>query len=323
MMKNELIGTSKAIKNINKQIKNFSSSPEDILIIGEPGTGKSIVANYIHNLSVSGNKKIPIIDLKLTHIEETELYAVLFGYRENTPGSPDTSQKDTASITEGGTVLMEEVGKTSFRYQKYIVNFLNELPGLRDPSNDNPLKLRVILTINDNPATLVYKHELLEDLAKQIISFNKIHIPPLRERKEDIPYLVEHFVVDACNKLNISEPAIDINAISILVNQPWKNNIRELKAVIDRSVIFSSNGMFTLPSELIDDKSKVTRLLETILTGEGQEINAPLDTIERGLINSTLKRFDFDLSRAAQFLGMNQDTLQNRADQLGLIRERK
>ncbi len=319
----ELIGTSKIIKNINKQIKKLSSSSHDIHIIGEPGTGKSVVANNIHKLSVKGNEKLPIVDLKLTNIDETELCAVLFGYQEGTPGLPDASRKDLASITEGGTILIEEVDNASFRYQHHITSFLNELVDLRDSSNENPFNIRIIVTTKDHPATLVHKNELLDELAKHLVSFNQILIPPLRERKEDIPYLVEHFVVEACNKLGIQEPAIDINAISILVDQPWKNNIRELKAVIDRSVIFSSNGMFTLPSDLVDEKSKVTRLLETILTGEGQEIDAPLDTIERGLINTVLKRFNFDLSQAAQFLGMNQETLEHRADQLELIRERK
>lgn len=321
-MANVLIGTSKVIKNINKQIHKLSATPEDILIIGEAGTGKSVIANTIHTVSVRGNEKLPVVDLKLANIDEKELSAILFGYQERTPGLPETSRKDLAAIAEGGTILIEEADSASFRNQMHILHFLDKLVDLRDSSNKKPINIRIIVTIKDDPATLMRNNELLGELAKHLISFNKILIPPLRERKEDIPHLVEHFVVEACNKLGIQEPVIDINAISILVNQPWKNNVRELKAVIDRSVVFSSNGMFTLPPDLIDEKSKVTRMLETILTGEGQEINGPLDTIERGLINSALQRFNFDLSKTAQFLGMNQTTLQHRADQLGLRYER-
>jgi DNA-binding NtrC family response regulator len=316
----KLIGHSKTVRNLTKQISKLSAKPGDILIIGEQGTGKGVIAKNIHTLSIKGNSDLPLVRLKLAHLTEKDLSAVLFGYGEGTPGLPDTSRNGLSAIANGGTILIDEIETTSFRNQKKVLEFLNQLREIRKRSDEIPIDVRIIITAKNDPLKLAQKNELIADLAHHISGYTRLFVPPLRERKEDIPYFVEHFVTESCKKIGIEEPVIDINAIGILINQPWKNNIHELKMVIERAVVFSTNGMFTLPQEMIDDKSKVTRMLETVLTGEGQEIEGSLDTIERGLIGSALKRFNFDFLQAAQFLGMNQQTLEHRAHQLGVVR---
>jgi len=321
-MKVTLIGKSKAIKNINKQIQKFASRKDDILIIGERGSGKSVVGKKIHYDRVRGNDTVPLIDVKLHNLGEHELSAALFGYSEGTPGLPDTSRNSLTDLVEGGTILIEEIESANYRNQMKLVHFLNELKELRD-SNTDPVNVRIIVTTKDNPVKLSQRNEIIPELADHLAPLSTLEIPPLRERKEDIPLLVEHFMNEACKQIGIQEPIMDINALSILVNHEWKNNIRELKTVIDRSVVFSSNGMFMLPQDLIDEQSKVTRMLESVLTGAGQEFDGSLDTIERGLIDSALKRFEFNFSKAAQFLGMNQHSLEHRASQLGLVQGKK
>ncbi len=323
-MTETLIGKSKAIKSIIKQVNKLSAKNDDILIIGERGSGKSVIAKYIHDASVNGNERMPLIELKLANIDEKELSAVLFGHEEDVSSDlPDASRKGLATIADGGTILIDEMENTSFRNQKKVLQFLNQLQDLRNRTDEKPVKIRVIITTKNDPLKLAQRNELVAEFANHLATFTRLFVPPLRERKEDIPLLVEHFVVESSRKIGIQGPVIDINAIGILVDQPWKNNIRELKAVIERSVVFSTNGLFTLPQDMIDDKAKVTRMLESILTGEGQEVNGSLDTIERGLIDSALKRFQYNFSKAALFLGMKKETLEHRAQQLGVVRADK
>lgn len=322
-MTETLVGKSKAIKSIIKQIRRLSGKKHDILIIGEQGCGKSVVAKNIHDAHSRGNDRMPFVDLKLSRLDEKELAAVLFGYEENTPELPDTFRNDLLSIAGGGTILIEEIDTTSLRNQKTILTFLTKLNDLRSSKNESPVDIRVIITVKNDPGKLAENGHMVADLADSLSAFTRLFVPPLRERKEDIPLLVEHFIVRACEKIGIQEPVMDINAISILVDQPWKNNIRELKSVIERSVLFSTNGMFTLPQDLVDSDAKVTKMLESILTGDGQEVNGSLDSIERGLIDSALKRFNFNFPEAAEFLGMSKQSLEQRAYKLGLVRTEK
>jgi DNA-binding NtrC family response regulator len=323
-MQAELIGKSKAIRNITKQIGKLSKRNDNVLIVGERGVGKGEIARSLHTLSNDSADQVPFLVLNPASVHEDELSAILFGYHEGTPGLPDTSRNGLAEIATGGTILIEEIETAGHSNQIKILNFLSEISSGQNRKNDPAAKkIRVIVTAKEDPVKLAEKNEILAELAEQLSSFQSVIVPPLRERKEDIPHLIEHFINVACAKIGIGEPVMDINAISILVNQPWKRNIHELKAVIDRSVLFSSNGMFTLPQDMVDEGSKVTRMLETILTDSGQEINSSLDTIERGLIGSALQRFGNNLEKAAGFLGMNRDKLEHRASQLGLVRVNK
>jgi len=306
-----LIGKSKAVKKITKQIKKLSARPGDILITGERGSGKSVVARNIHTMGMKGNAPVPFYEINLPKLSDEEL-SEIFCKKTSIEGDSSNNLIEKAN---GGTILIEDIESTGFRNQTKILKFLEKLQELR---TENQANVRMIVTTKNDIEILLQSNEILPELANYINSYSTIEVPPLRERKEDIPHLVEHFIVNACKKIGIDEPVLDINAISILVDQPWKNNIHELKTVIERSVIFSTNGTFVLPQELLDEKASVTRMLEVILTGEGQEINGSLDTIERNVIASTLKRFDFNFEQAAQFLGMNLQTLEHRAYQLGL-----
>ncbi len=308
-MKVALIGKSKAVKRINQQVMKLTAKQDDILIHGERGTGKSIVGKNIHYESVDGNENSPLIELKLNNLNEI-------------PFPELSSGENLNAIPGNGTILIEEIENAGFRNQMKLAHFLKTLNDIRNSENDTT-NVRVIITTNDDPVRLSEKSEIIPGLAEHLADFSTIEIPPLRERKEDIPHLVEHFMCEACKRIGVEEPVLDINAISILIEQPWKNNVRELRSVIERSVVFSTNGMFTLPQDIIGEESKVTRMLKSILSGEGQELDGSLDTIERGLIDSALKRFEFNFSEAAHFLGMNQKTLEYRAGQLGLVQSKK
>ncbi len=317
-MKQPLIGKSKAIKSIILQIRRLAAKQDDVLIIGEQGSGKSIIAKNFHDVSVSVNKELSPVEIKPANIVEKELSALLYGSDDETTNDLDTLYGNLSSIANGNTIIIEEIERANYRKQKKILNFLKYIENLRNRSKSTSFSTRIIITTISDPIKLGHKKQLVPELVNYFAQYTRLFVPPLRDRTEDIPYLVEHFVAEACEKIGIEKPVIDINAINILVNHQWKHNIRELKTVIEQSVVFSTDGTFNLPPEMVDANAKVTRMLGMILTGEHQEVNGSLDTIERNLIDSALRQFNFNFSRAAEFLGMNRQKLKHRIDQLGI-----
>jgi DNA-binding NtrC family response regulator len=129
---------------------------------------------------------------------------------------------------------------------------------------------------------------------------------------------VKHFVNEISKDLGIKDVAIDINAIDVLVRHPWKENIRELKAVIDKSILFSEGGKFVLPAELTDEKTEVVKMINNVISGQEFVLDNSLDVIEKGIIERALDRFGFNQSRAASFLGMTEQTLRYKLKRLAI-----
>jgi DNA-binding NtrC family response regulator len=319
-----IIGKSKAVVALIKQIRKLAKSPQDVLIIGEAGTGKGAIARNIYSLSAEGGEiPGPFTSLNLAVVDDKELNSILFGHEKGTQGMPNTSRRGIFEMAEGGTVVVEEIEEASLRNQMKILRFIAERQTRREGSTKKEdIDVRLVITTKEDPKTLSEKSKILKELADELTSFETIEVPPLRERPEDIPLMVDFFTTEACRELGIDEPIIDINAIDVLVRQRWKENIRELKSVIDRSVMFSQGGMFTLPPELTDEKTEVVKMINNILTGQEFEINKSLDIIERGIVERALERFGFNQSKAAQFLGMTEQTLRYRLKRLGIVASR-
>jgi len=319
-----IIGRSKVVQNIIKQIKRLAKGSDDVLIIGEAGVGKGAVGRNIHAEQTGGDANIPLTSLNLAVIDDKELGATLFGYERGSAGYPNTSKRGIIEASQGGTVLVEEIEEASLRNQMKILKFIKEREVKREGgSKKENSDVRLVITTKEDPAELSEKNKILKELADELTSFERIEVPPIREHPEDIPMLVEYFTQEACRELGIDEPVVDINAIDVLVRQRWKENIRELKSVIDRSVLFSTGGMFTLPPELTDEKTEVVKMINNILTGQEFEINKSLDIIERGIVERALERFGYNQSKAAQFLGMTEQTLRYRLKRLGLAASRQ
>jgi DNA-binding NtrC family response regulator len=318
---NILIEKSKKYKRISKEIISISASKCDVLIIGEPGTGKGVIAKKIYEETGRFDNELPYTRVKLSHMKEKELSDILCKLENNPQETVELVSPYISMQSKVATIVIEEVETAGYQNQKRLISFLNRLTCLRSLYNDHMINIRVIITVREAPSLLVDKNEITVELAQYLESFTRIFIPPLRENREDILHLVEHFITETCRKIGIQEPVLDINTISILLEHPWKNNIRELKSVIGRSILFSSCGTFTLPRDFVDKEMKVTRLLETMLDGKGKTIDGSLDTIERNVIDSALKKFKINILKTAEYLGMSQEHLEFRATQLGLIQK--
>jgi len=323
-MEYPIIGKSKVVDNLTRQIQRLAKVRKDVLLVGEAGIGKGAVAKNIYSLSKLPESTSPFMSINLSVLDDKELEAVLFGYDRGVEGMPYTTKKGLFEIASGGTVLIEELEEASFRNQMKILAFVNERTARRiGGSRSEPVDIRLIITLKEDPKALVEKRKLLEDLFNRIADFERVEIAPLRDRREDIPLLVKHFTSELCHEIGVGELVIDINAIDVLIRQPWKENIRELKAVVDKSVLFSNGGRFMLPPELVDEKTEVMKMINNIATGQDFVLDKSLDAIEKGVIERSLQKFGFNQSKAASFLGMTEQTLRYKLKRLNIASARQ
>lgn len=325
-MEHQIIGRSKYIENIRKQISQLEKNNVDVVVVGESGVGKGAVAKNIHAIfhKNNGSEEHPFVSVNAAVLEDKELEAILVGFERGVPGMPPTTKRGLFELAADGTVLIEEVEEASFRNQKTILNFLETRKTVRLGGNESRLSnAHVILTMKDTTDLLVERNKLLGDFANKLNHLDRITIPPLRERPEDIPLLVKHFVGEISKELGIKDVALDINAIDVLVRHGWKENIRELKAVIDKSVLFSSGGKFVLPPELVDEKTEVVKMINNVVAGQDFILDKSLDLIEKGIIERALHRLAFNQSRTAGFLGMTEQTLRYKLKRLGIPSSRQ
>lgn len=322
-MEYAIVGKSRATENLIKHIQRLAKSRRDVVIIGEAGVGKGAVAKNIYAVGSDPESTSPFMSINLSVLDDKELQSVLFGFDRGAEGLPYTTKRGLFEIANGGTVLIEEIEEASFRNQMKILEFMNERTARRIGGTKNePIDIRLIVTVKEDLRSLVDKRKLLPDLYTKIGDFEKIDIPPLRDRPEDIPYLVKHFAAEICEQIGIAPLAIDINAIDVLVRQVWRENIRELKAVVDKSVLFSSGGRFMLPPELVDEKTEVVKMINNIVTGQDFVLDKSLDAIEKGIIERALQKFGFNQSKAAGFLGMTEQTLRYKLKRLNIASSR-
>jgi DNA-binding NtrC family response regulator len=319
-MEETIVGRSKSVEQLKKQIAKLSKGTRDVLIVGEPGVGKGIVAKKIHAEQFGqASEQHPFLSVNASVIDDRELEAVLFGFEKGVPGMPPTTKRGLFELADNGTLLIEEVEDASFRNQMKILDFIETRVTKRmGGSEGRAIKTRVVVSMKHSPDELANAHKIYEDFAAKLGGFETLHIQPLRERPEDIPVLVKHFVNDISRDLGIKDVAIDINAIDVLVRHPWKENIRELKAVIDKSILFSSGGKFALPPELTDEKTEVVKMINNVISGQEFVLDNSLDVIEKGIIERALARFGFNQSRAASFLGMTEQTLRYKLKRLAI-----
>ncbi len=323
-MEYPIIGKSKAVEQLLKHVHRVAKTRGDVIIVGEAGVGKGAIAKNIYSLEIGeGGTATPFMSINLSVLDDKELEAILFGFDRGIEGLPYTTKRGMFEIANGGTVLIEEIEEASFRNQMKILSFMNERTSRRMGSNrSEAVDIRLIITLKEDPKALMEKRKLLEDLYNRIHNFERIEIPPLRERPEDIPLLVKHFANELCAEIGVAELAIDINAIDVLVRQTWRENIRELKAVVDKSVLFSNGGRFMLPPELVDEKTEVVKMINNIVNGQDFILDRSLDAIEKGIIERSLQKFGFNQSKAAGFLGMTEQTLRYKLKRLNIVSSR-
>jgi transcriptional regulator with PAS, ATPase and Fis domain len=250
-----LIGTSEAIRGIEEEIECASRSNAKVLITGESGVGKEVVARLIHQRS--GRGRAPLVTINCAGVPDTLLESELFGHVRGSFTDAHRDKKGWLEQAHAGTIFMDEIGEMSLRMQALLLRFLEngEIQRVGSDRTQSVVDVRVIAATNRNLLDRVAEKTFREDLYYRL---NVIHvpIPPLRERREDIGGLFSHFVRSFCRQHRVPEPAISGEVLAHLIKYDWPGNVRELKNAVERIVV-RSRGTITaadLPKEILGSR---------------------------------------------------------------------
>jgi len=295
-----LIGESTAIKKLNKQILQLAGSSRNVLIEGEAGVGKTTVARQIYLAGKDRAKPFFTVNPSLTADEEIK--AIFF--RDELRRDEEAAAKLIPELIDGSTVYIADAEDLSFSNQSRVARFLDSKKG-------KP-KVRVIATVKEPIEKSFERGMFVEALFNQLSTFEKMYLPPLRERPEDIPALAEQFIVEACKELGIRVKTLDANTLDFLAKFDWKDNVRGLKAVIDKSVHQTEGEALTLPREILDERSHLQGIINNIEMKKRFSMDLALENIEKLLLQRMLKAFGYNQSRVAEALGITEGNLRYR-----------
>ncbi len=235
----QIVGSSAEIMHVRTLIDKVAPSDARVLITGENGTGKELVARWLH--AKSSRADAPFIEVNCAAIPSELIESELFGHEKGAFTSAVKQRKGKFEQANGGTLFMDEIGDMSLSAQAKVLRALQERRISRVGSDkDIDVDVRVIAATNKNLREEIAKGNFREDLYHRI-GVIVIKVPPLRERAEDIPELIEHFIKEICAEYGMPEKRIDSEAVESLRKMPWSGNIRELRNVIERLIVLSGN----------------------------------------------------------------------------------
>jgi len=300
-----IIGKSAVMKSVFDLIQSVSNARSTIMLTGESGTGKELVARAIHY--TSSRRDGPFVKLNCAALPETLVEAELFGYEKGAFTDAKKTNRGRFELADGGTLLLDEISEMPLNLQSKLLRVVQEREFERVGSSISiSVDFRLIATSNQNLKECIAQGRFREDLYYRL-NVIPLRLPPLKERKEDIPVLVEHFI-DKYNRENDKTVrGITSQAMRILVKYDWPGNVRELENLIERAVV-TSRGEYLedddFPSELafgeLDTGSPIFR------------IPMKLEEGSRYLILKTLERFNGNKTKAAEALGITPRTIRNK-----------
>jgi two-component system, NtrC family, nitrogen regulation response regulator NtrX len=316
----EIVGASYAIRAVTEKIELVAKTPARVLITGENGTGKELVAQAIH--VNSPRAKAPFVEVNCAAIPSELIESELFGHMK---GSFTGAVQDRAGKFEqanGGTIFLDEVGDMSLAAQAKVLRVLQDGVVTRI-GGSKPIKVdvRVLSATNKDVEAEIAAGRFREDLYYRL-NVVPIHVPPLRERREDIPLLIGHFVGQLTGPAGLSPRAIGDDAVARLSQLEWPGNVRELRNTIERLLILSSGPRITA-----DDVDRlVGRRAESGEGGLGSLLDVPTfeefkHAAERAYLVAKLRAYDWNVSETARALDMPRSNLYKKIERYGLSRE--
>lgn len=321
-MKGDLVGQSPAIVDIKAKVAKMANARvTSILITGESGTGKEVLARYIHNLMYDeGNaRREPFVGVNCAALPHHLLESELFGYEKGAFTDARADKKGLFELAIGGTILLDEVGEMEPHLQTALLRVLEERTVRRLGGKDDiPIEVTVIATTNRDLTDAVKNGSFRKDLFYRLSAFY-LHLPPLRERREDIIVLAEHFLSLFSGRYNKKmfrgfSPAVE----KLLESYSWPGNVRELKNLVERIVVLE-NAEEIVPEHLpnwLFDKPGEQQLRKDGFTLPAEGIS--LEDLERDLIKQALERAQNNKSGAAKLLNMSYDSFRYQIRKFGL-----
>jgi two-component system nitrogen regulation response regulator NtrX len=314
----EMIGDSKPIRELKSQIKIAAPTSGWVLITGENGTGKELVARAIHHNSHRQDK--PFVEVNCAAIPEELIESELFGHEKGSFTGATTQRRGKFDQAHNGTLFLDEIGDMSLKTQAKVLRILQEHKFERVGGNKTiEVDVRVIAATNKDLEKEIAAGNFREDLYYRL-NVIPFHVPPLRERKSDIPKLAEHFLEYFCSKESRETKTLDNDATQAITDYPWPGNVRELKNLIERLVIMSPGNTITrkqLPQAICDKRLASTKEQSAVsLTAE--TFRTAKEEFEKEFLIQKLEENEWNISRTAEIIEIERSNLHRKIKAYGI-----
>jgi DNA-binding NtrC family response regulator len=307
-----IISQSKEMRMVFNNIENVLNNDATVLIYGESGTGKELIARAIH---FNGNRAHkPFIPMDCASIPESLIETELFGYEKGSFTGASKTTRGKFEIADGGTIFLDEISNISLDAQAKLLRVIQEREFLRIGGEKRiSVDVRIISASNKDLKKMIQEGTFREDLYYRL-NVIPIHLPPLRERKEDIPLLIQHFL-KIFNERYQKKVLFDSGTLKILLDYGWPGNVRELENVLNRLTLTADKDVILqdmLPVE-------IRRAGLSTMTGtELLEADITLDSLEKIHIEKLLKKHDYNITAVAEILGVTRKTLYAKMEKFGV-----
>ena len=314
----EMIGRSKLIRELKEQIKIAAPTSGWILITGENGTGKELVARSIHHNSRRHDK--PFVEVNCAAIPEELIESELFGHEKGSFTGATTQRRGKFDQAHQGTLFLDEIGDMSLKTQAKVLRILQEHKFERVGGNKTiEVDVRVIAATNKDLEKEISAGQFREDLYYRL-NVIPFHVPPLRERKSDIPHLATHFLEYFCSKESRETKSLDEDAMKAIQEYAWPGNVRELKNLIERLVIMSPGNTITrgqLPQSIFGKQQSTSTDLGSI-TLSADTYRSAKEEFEKEFLVQKLEENDWNISRTAEAIEIERSNLHRKIKSYGI-----
>lgn len=316
----QMIGASEPIRHVMEFVQKVADSDSTVMIQGESGTGKELVARMLHFNSL--RKDRPLVPVNCGAIPENLLESELFGHEKGAFTGATHARMGRFELANGGTIFLDEIGEMSLPLQVKLLRVLQEREFERVGGNRTiHVDVRIVAATNQDLETLVEEKRFRKDLFYRL-NVIPIVIPPLRERRSDIPLLIDHFLTRFNQTKHSEVSGLGPDALHLLTEYDWPGNIRELENMIERLVVLKKHGVLSIEDlpEKICRRSSGTELKEQFIrfSEDGINLSREVEQYEKHLIMEALRKANGVTSRAAQLLQLNRTTLVEKLKRRGV-----
>lgn len=334
-----IVGESEPIRKLKKILRRVAESKADtVLVHGESGSGKELAARAIHEWS--NRSSSPFVEVNCASIPESLLESELFGHERGAFTDAKERKLGLFEVAAGGTVFLDEIGEMPAKLQAKLLRVLEYRRFRRvGGTKDIDFRGRIVAATNRNLETEVINGNFRADLYYRL-NVVPIIVPPLRERRADIPLLVDHLLSRISNALGVSKPAVDEAALTAMQEHSWPGNVRELKNTLQRSIIFNQPRVISSDALEIDYADhiqnglvEVGKMEKPMINLQGMNVDCSvnqsdfilpsggidLEDLEKRLLKEALERSRFNQTKAAKLLHVTRHTLRYRLEKFGLL----
>ena len=309
--RSHIIGKSKALTDVLNTIQRVVKTNASVLITGESGTGKELIAEAVHRNSPRAKK--PFVKVNLGGISQTLFESEMFGHKKGAFTDASSDRTGRFELADKGTIFLDEIGDLDLSCQVKLLRVLQEQTfEVLGDSRPRKVDIRVVSATNADLHKMVQEHTFREDLFYRI-NLITVHLPALRERREDIPLLVRHFADQQCQTNGFPKVDFTAEAMKYLQSLPYPGNIRELKNLVERTILVSAK-------ETLDAEDFKAQYIKPVETSTSQNLNGlTLDELEHQRILQALAQYENNLSQVATALGLSRPALYRRLEKHNIV----